>query len=56
MTVDNLAITARQHGDLEAEFTDAGTHPIHDCIVLPRVPGVVNHALNRPNLDIHSPF
>jgi hypothetical protein len=49
--VDDLAVAARQHRDLESKFPEAGTHAIDDGVVFARIPSVEDQPINRPHLD-----
>jgi hypothetical protein len=51
VAVYDLAIAAREHRNFEAEFANAGTHAIDDCVVFSWISRVQNQAINRPDLD-----
>ena len=51
MAVDDLAVAARQHRDLEAELADAAAHAIHRGVVLAGIAGVEDQLVDRPLLD-----
>jgi hypothetical protein len=52
VAIDDFAITAGEHRDLEAEFANRGAHAIHSGVVLPRVACVENEPINEPSLDL----
>ena len=52
VAVDHLAVAAGQHRNLEAEFADAAAHAIHGGVVLARVAGVEDEAVDRPDLNL----
>src|SRR5215469_11967880 len=51
MPIDCLSAAAGQHRSLEAELADAGAHPIDNGVVLSRIAGVQDKAINWPDLD-----
>src|ERR1035437_2545551 len=52
MAVHDLAVAARQDGDLEAELPNARAHFIDDSVILPRVPDVEYELIDVPNLNL----
>src|SRR5260370_789299 len=52
MAGPNFAVAAGEHGNLEAELADGGAQAIHRSVVLARISGVKDQAVNRPRLDL----
>ena len=52
VAVHDFPVAARENRDLEAELADAGTHAIHRGIVLARVAGVEDQAVDGPDLNL----
>ena len=52
VAIDDFAVAARQHGNLEAELADAAAHAIDGGVVLAGIAGVENELIDRPDLDL----
>src|ERR1035441_5447808 len=48
MPIHHFAVAAGQHRTLEPEFANRGAHAVHDRVVLPRISGVEDKALDGP--------
>ena len=51
VAVNDLAVAAGQHGDLEAELANAAAHAIDRGVVLAGIACVEDQSVNGPNLD-----
>ena len=51
VAVDDLAVAAREHRDLESELADAAAHAIHRGVVLSGIARVKNKLVDRPLLE-----
>jgi len=51
MAIDDLAVTAGEHGNLETELANARAHALDSRIVLARIARVESQPVDRPLLD-----
>ena len=51
MAVNDLAVAAGQHRNLEAELTEAAAHPFNRGVVLAGIPGVQHQPIDVPCLN-----
>ena len=52
VAIDDLAVAAREHRDLEAELANAAAHAIDRGVVLAGVASVEDETINVPNLNL----
>src|SRR5262249_54084022 len=52
MPVDDFAVAAGKHRNLEAKFTDRTAHPVDGSVVLAWVARIFNEPVDGPKLDV----
>jgi hypothetical protein len=52
VAIDDFAVAAREHRNLESELANAAAHPIHNGVVPARIACVEDELVDRPLLDV----
>jgi hypothetical protein len=53
MAVDDLAVAAGEHGNLETKLADRRAHAIDGVVVFAGIASIENQAVNGPDLNLH---